>query len=506
MIEEKELLNENNIRNLSNSKSDLNNKNNNILDYSANKTPILYRLKLNIVIILILHVLFKILDNFQFIWENEEVCQNKDPTWKFHERVAVEPDYLCKSKNTVHFCYKNILNDYNINNGIVCTMRNFILDPSKWEKDNTTYTYTSQNDSIYKNIPLISNGLFNINCETEKKISDYNKIYDFYFNAWNYTLVSNYSIINEEKFIELAQEKIIFFISRNYDSQNVFYSFLGFLNVFSLMKTYILNPEDIRVVFLESIEIDNDPFYDFYKELVSRGGKPIHISKLDKKYNISSAIHIPLNFDSPNYNFPEIPKCKKQTKTFELLNQSIKRYMKIGFLTYVPNYNKNIIYYPKNLDADNITKYNKFVTIEWNKETPKYKNGKNSLLGNGPVLIEALSKLLPENILVRLVDTSLLDIKGRMAIMKKTDFFITGADGLYLSIFLPTDAIVQEISNKINKNNMFQLMSSLSGHVTYSNIIRANIKKIDNDDVLFYDVNNFLKVILAHMKKNNLIN
>ena len=155
MIEEKELLNENNIRNLSNSKSDLNNKNNNILDYSANKTPILYRLKLNIVIILILHVLFKILDNFQFIWENEEVCQNKDPTWKFHERVAVEPDYLCKSKNTVHFCYKNILNDYNINNGIVCTMRNFILDPSKWEKDNTTYTYTSQNDSIYKNIHLI---------------------------------------------------------------------------------------------------------------------------------------------------------------------------------------------------------------------------------------------------------------------------------------------------------------------------------------------------------------
>ena len=504
MIEEKELLNENSIPNLTNSKSDLNNENNNNLDNSANKALILCRLKINIAIILILHFLFKILDKFEYIWENEETCQNKDPTWKFHERVAVDPDYLCKSKNTVHFCYKNILNDYNINNGVICTMRNFILDPSKWEKDNATYI--DQNDYRYKNVPLISNGFFNIKCETEKKISDYNKIYDYYFNAWNYTLVSNYNIINEEKFTELAKEKIVFFISRNYDSQNVFYSFLGFLNVFSLMKTYILNPEDIRVVFLESIEIDNDPFYDFYKGLVSRGGEPVHISKLNQKYNISSAIHIPLNFDSPDYNSPEIPKCKMQTKTFELLNKSIRQYMKIGFLTYIPNYNRNLLYYPKNLDENNITKYNKFVTIEWNKETPKDKNGKNSLLGNGPALLEALSKILPENILVRLADTSLLDMRGKIAIMKKTDFFITGSDGLYLSIFLPTNAIVQEITNKNNKNKMFQLMSNLSGHVTYSNIIKANARMVDNDEVLFYDVNNFIKVILAHMKKNNFIN
>ena len=153
MFEEKELLNENTIQNLSNSKSDLNNENNNISNKSTNKALFFCRLKLNIAIILILHFLFKILDDFQYIWEYEDTCQNKDPTWKFHERVAVEPDYLCKSKNTVHFCYKNILNDYNVSNGVICTMRNFILDPSKWEKDNTTYI--GKNDYRYKNFPLI---------------------------------------------------------------------------------------------------------------------------------------------------------------------------------------------------------------------------------------------------------------------------------------------------------------------------------------------------------------
>ena len=44
-----------------------------------------------------------------------------------------------------------------------------------------------------------------------------------------------------------------------------------------------LNPEDIQVVFLESMELKNDPFFDLYKLIISRGGEPIHIKSLNKK-------------------------------------------------------------------------------------------------------------------------------------------------------------------------------------------------------------------------------
>lgn len=504
MIEERELLNGNIKPNLSNSKSNLNNDKNNKdnINHSKNNVPIVFRLKFNFVVILILHYLFKILD-FQFFLENEEKCENKDPMWKFHERVENEADYLCKSRYSVHFCYKNPQNNYQLNKGVVCTMSNFTLDPSKWQKDDINL----EEQNNYRNIPLISNGFFNIKCETEKKYSDYNKIYDYYFNSWNYTLINyNNNIINEEQYEEFAPEKIVFLINRNYDSQNLFKSFVGFLNAFSLMKIYCLNPEDIQIIFLESVPIENDPYYDLYKELISRGGKPIHVSTLTKKYQISNAINIPLNYDSPYFAFPEMPKCKKQTKTFELLNKSIKQYMKIGLLTYFPDYNKNIIYYPKNLNS-NFSVYNKFVTIQWIKENPKDKKGQKNILGNGHELVEALSEQLPKNILVRLVDISLLNIRGKISLMKKTDFFITeSTEGLFLSIFLPPNAIVQEISNKKSDNNIFQLMSRLSGHVTYSNIINTNVKMINDNEVLYYDVKKFVKVILAHMKKNNFNN
>lgn len=502
MNEEKELLNQKKISNLSKSKSNFDKEIDNNLNYK-NKIPIYFRLKINLVIILILHALFKILDKLNYIWEIEDVCQNNDPMWKFHERVHFDPYYLCKNKNSTHFCYKNTLNGYQINNGVVCVMRNFILDPSKWQKDNSKYT--EQNDYKYNNFPLISNGFFNIECEEENKNSDFNKIYDYYFNSWNYSLINNDIINTEEKYEELAPEKIIFFINRNYDSKNIFNFFLAFLNTFSLMKTYVLNPEDIRVVFLESVDI-KDPLYILYEELISRGGSPINIGNLSKKYQISSAINIPIYLDSPNYIFPEILKCKKKTKTFELLDQSIRKYMKIGKITYAPNYDKNIIYYPKNLNS-NFTIYKKFVTIQWNKEIPKDKNEKKRILGNGPELVEALSEQLPKNILVRLVDFSLLNIKYQISFMKKTDFFITDSpEGLFFSIFLPPDAIVQEISIENNNNNIFHLMSSLSGHPTYSNIIKANVKMKENSEVLFYDVKYFVKIVLAHLKKINFNN
>ena len=65
------------------------------------------------------------------------------------------------------------------------------------------------------------------------------------------------------------------------------------------MNLFNLDPEEIQIIFLESIEIKQDPFYDIYKNMISRGGEPIYIKNLKKKYKISKAIHVPINLDSP---------------------------------------------------------------------------------------------------------------------------------------------------------------------------------------------------------------
>ncbi len=61
--------------------------------------------------------------------------------------------------------------------------------------------------------------------------------------------------------------------------------------------------------------------------------------------------------------------------------------------------------------------------------------------------------------------------------------------------------MVQEILHKENIN-ILQLMSSLSGHETYSDIIKVRVEIIDDNEVLFFDIIHFTKVILTHMKKN----
>ena len=98
------------------------------------------------------------------------------------------------------------------------------------------------------------------------------------------------------------------------------------------MKAFFINPEDIQVVFLESLSFEEDHFYDLYKELISRGAEPVHISNLTKKYHISNAIHIPINWDSPcffksDYSGYEIPKpdCKTPSKTYKLYNDLVNK-------------------------------------------------------------------------------------------------------------------------------------------------------------------------------------
>ena len=166
-------------------------------------------------------------------------------------------------------------------------------------------------------------------------------------------------------------------------------------------------------------------------------------------------------------------------------------------------YDKDIFYYPLTIINPLSKYYNKYVTIQWRKVWPKSRTGQQRVIGNGPELAEALAENLPKNILIRLVDTAQLSIKEQIAIMKKTDFFIAEhGSGLFLSIFLPPKAIVQEILHKDNMN-VLQLMSSLSGHITYSDIIKADVQMIEDNEVLFFDVKKFVRTVLNHMKKNN---
>ena len=75
-----------------------------------------------------------------------------------------------------------------------------------------------------------------------------------------------------------------------------------------MMKLLNLKPEDIQIIFLESMTINDDPMYDIYKNIISRGGEPINIRNVKNKFNVSSAVHVPINVDSPvfmNLNFPD---------------------------------------------------------------------------------------------------------------------------------------------------------------------------------------------------------
>ena len=186
------------------------------------------------------------------------------------------------------------------------------------------------------------------------------------------------------------------------------------------------------------------------------------------------------------------------------LNKDIKDYIELKKFKDSIGYSKDIFYYPKTIINPNSKIYKKFVTIQWRKVWPIGRTGQQRIMGNGPELAEALASKLPKHILIRLVDTAQLSMKEQIQIMKKTDFFIAehgSGELLSIFLFLPGKAIVQEIMHK-ESINVLQLMASLSGHETYSDIIKAKVEMIDSNEVLFFDVKHFLKVVLYHMKKN----
>ncbi len=101
------------------------------------------------------------------------------------------------------------------------------------------------------------------------------------------------------------------------------------------------------------------------------------------------------------------------------------------------------------------------------------------------------------------VDTAYLPMNKQISIMKKTDYFvgIHGA-GLSLAIFMPNNSILHEILPS-ERNEILALMSILSGHKTYSEIIKNEIKNGNDTENVFFNVSDFEQKVLKHMKENN---
>ena len=432
---------------------------------------------------------------------DNSICDNLDPISIFNFRLKNEPLTFCETKTSKHVCYRNNNGYYNdifySRSGVICKMENIILDPSK--SNQTNIIYKGPVDKKNKGLPILSNGFFNMKCDKKNELNtDDMDLYKNYFNSWNY----NYT--NVEEIEELAPGKTIFFLSRNQDSPNLFHGSSELINAISLMHLFNLKPEDIKIIFLESMTIKNDPFYDLYKNLVSRGGEPLYIKDLKKKYHLSSAFHVPINWDSPCMIKNDYHNCKYSTQTYKFLNELVNKYMEIkdfkdNFIT-----DNEIYYYPKSVIESyksNIT-FIKTVTIQWRKVWPKGRTGQFRILGNGPELADKLASVLPKNFLIRLIDTGGMPISEQISIMKKTDYLvgIHGA-GLCLSVFMPKESILHEILSVPNMR-VLVLMSSLSGHITYSDLVRCKFNYDGNENIMFQP-NIFARKVLAHMIENN---
>ena len=432
--------------------------------------------------------------------EDEPSCEELDPINIFNKRLQVKPTTICQNGKSNHICYKDGNGIFVAQNGVLCKMENIIIDPSKWRDGG--FIYKGPVDEKSRGCPILSKGFFNIKCETHKEYSGYDFIYDNYFNGWNY----KYNNTNEE-LEELAPGKTVFFLSRNQDSPNLYHGGSEFVNAVSLLHLFDKNPEDIQVVFLDSIVLNDDPFYDLYKNLISRGGEPIYVRNLTKKYRVSSAIHVPINWDSPCFINSGIPSCKYPTKTYKFYNGLIDLYMNISKFkdTFVSD--NQTFYYPKSIINNHKSNINftKIVTFQWRRVWPRGRKGQQRILGNGPELADKLASKLPKNILLRLIDTAALPISQQISILRETDYYvgIHGA-GLTLSIFAPSHCIVHEVLPESNMNGLL-LMAALSGHKTYSDIISSDTKNIKGNENVFFEPDYFVNAVISHLKENKII-
>ena len=412
------------------------------------------------------------------------------------KRMETRPIKICDIESTKHICYKNSNTDINhkffYKDGVICIIENIIIDPSKWEK-------VTINALNYLNMgtPLLSKGFFNTKCGNITIIDDYYYLYDQYFNGWNYEYEDNMEYIGE-----LAPGKTIFLLYRNIESFSTFHGLCEFISAISLMHILKLKPEDIKIIFLDSCcKKKIDYLYDLYKVLISRGGDPAYIRDIKTL--------VPVNFDTPMLlSFSPSQDCSKPSPAYQLLNDLINQYAYLSFKDNFNSYNSSLFYYPKSVIDHYLSNksFKKIVTIQWRRSFPRKNPFQTRLMGNGPEMADKLASVLPKDILIRLVNTAALNIFEQISIAKNTDYFI-GIFGaaLSLNMFTPEHCINHEILDIPNANH-FRLISRMSGHKTYSNIIKHNDTKIENDYYSYFDLNDFADCIINTMKQNNFFN
>lgn len=442
------------------------------------------------------------------IFNFNKSCKSLDPFTTEKKVLSSKPIVLCKSELTEHICFKNNFSFFVEKKGVICIMKNFFLNFSNWKKDG--FVYNGPVNKKTRGQALISKGFFKMQCQIKGSISNYNHFYKKYFNSWEYIL-KNQTTNDIYKKKKLCPRKVLFILNRNQDSPNLLIGGAGFINAFSLMHLLKIKPENIQILFLESMKINHDPFYKLFKNIISRGGKPLYARNLDKNiiYHVSKAIYVPINWDSPVYCKTEIPICQKISKTYKVLLKSIFKYMNIPEFFDRPNYNKEIFLYPKSFNNLKLNEYKKYMTIQWRKPWPKNRKNQERILGNGEEILEKLDSLLfKEKFLIRLVDTASLSIEEQISIMQKTNYFlgIHGA-GMFLSIFLPRKSIAHEIKskNRITPNRP-QIAGILSGHKYYSDFINIDIKNLDFQEKYFVDLNDLEKKVFKILIENNFLN
>ena len=79
--------------------------------------------------------------------------------------------------------------------------------------------YKGPLDKSDRGCPLLSKGFFNMKSEKPSNFGFDLGSYVYYFQGWDY----NYNEEDDDDLEELAPGKIVFFLSRNQDSQNLFH-------------------------------------------------------------------------------------------------------------------------------------------------------------------------------------------------------------------------------------------------------------------------------------------
>ena len=313
--------------------------------------------------------------------------------------------------------------------------------------------------------------------------------------------------MENEKLEELAPGKTVFLVGRNQDSPNLFHGNSEIINIICMLYLFNLLPEEVQLVIFAGIEIPEDPFYEIYKNMFSGGMEPLYAKNLKKKYKISRAINVPMNWDSPPFIYIDFPKCDSIMRTYQLYNDFVDKYMNLKPFSDIFISDNISFYYPEVTitNKEKGIKFIKKVTIQWRKVWPEKRKGQSRLLGNAKQITDKLAQVLPNNFLIRLINTAALPYKDQISLMRNTDYLlgIHGA-GLSLSIFLPKNAILHEVCRK-KKNNLLTIMSALSGHVTYSDLIKSESYSHESNEYITFDENELVESVLTHMRENHFL-